>query len=181
MVKGYIYCFSNKSLNINNDYLLKIGISTKEPIELLKEINKFNEWGPPTKYHCEYAKKVNNASQKINTLYKIINKYRVNSQLDFFLIKKHEVKEYFDLMDGKLINITDKDIDEDYGLNPSFHNPDRDSKVIIDKKNKQNEDEDEEEEVVDDEEVEDDEEEVEEEEDDEEEEEEEEEDEEESN
>ena len=100
MTKGYLYCLSNVSM----PGLLKIGMSSIQPEELVKEANSFNEWGPPGKYKCNFAKKVNNASQKIKTLHLLLDttKKRYVIDKEFFKISKSEVLTYFDLMDGKM-------------------------------------------------------------------------------
>lgn len=112
-MEGYIYCFSNFSMN----GILKIGMTERTPEIRLKEANMSDTWRPPTHYKIEFAKKVNNPKEKEKTLHILLSQYteRINPKREFFRVSLEEVKTFFDLMDGdfwiKNINI-DNETDE---------------------------------------------------------------------
>lgn len=99
---GYLYCFSNRSM----PSILKIGVTTREPLIRLKEANMSDTWRPPTPYEMEFAKKVISPMEKETILHTILAKYteRVNPNREFFRASVEEVKKLFDLIDGDYYN-----------------------------------------------------------------------------
>lgn len=96
-----IYCFSNDSM----PGIYKIGRTKREMQVRLKEANASNTWKPPTPYKVVFAKKVKNM-EKETLLHKILSKYRVNPNREFFKVCIDEVKDLFDLMDGEYQDVT---------------------------------------------------------------------------
>ncbi len=99
---GYLYCFSNRSM----PSILKIGVTTREPLVRLKEANMSDTWRPPTPYEMEFAKQVISPMEKETILHTILAKYteRVNPNREFFRASVEEVKQLFDLIDGEYYN-----------------------------------------------------------------------------
>jgi hypothetical protein len=100
MSYGYIYCFSNASMQ----GILKIGITERTPEDRLREANASDTWKPPTPYNIEFAKKVLNPYQKEKTLHALLEQYteRIHSRREFFRVSLEEVRTFFDLMDGEM-------------------------------------------------------------------------------
>ncbi len=112
MSYGYIYCFSNPSMN----GILKIGMTERTPEIRLNEANSSDTWRPPTPYKIEFAKKVYNPKQKETTLHTLLSQYteRINPKREFFRVSKEEVNTFFDLIDGDLwIERVEKEEDEE--------------------------------------------------------------------
>jgi hypothetical protein len=99
MTHGYIYCFSNVSM----PGILKIGMTTRTPLDRLSEANSPNTW-IPTPFKIEFAKKVYNVRQKEQTLHLLLEQYseRVNPRREFFRVSPEEVFRFFELMDGEV-------------------------------------------------------------------------------
>lgn len=94
---AWLYLFYNKSM----PNYFKINIwNGKSLIEKLNILN--DEVDIPTQYTIVQAKKISNSKQKLKSLYKLINKYRVNKNKDFFRIKKEEIILFFYLIDGEI-------------------------------------------------------------------------------
>jgi hypothetical protein len=127
---GYVYCFSNPSM----EGILKIGMTERTPDIRLKEANTPDTWKPPLPYICEIAKKVYNPKEKESIIHKLLSQYteRINPRREFFRVSIEEVKTFFDLMDGELWEIKEKDHQDHQ-----------------DKEDEQNEEEDDEEQVED--------------------------------
>jgi hypothetical protein len=100
MLGGYIYCFSNPSMQ----GILKVGMTERTPETRLIEANSSDTWRPPTPYKIVFAKKVLNPKQKETTLHTILSQYteRINPRREFFRVSQEEVKTLFDLIDGEL-------------------------------------------------------------------------------
>jgi hypothetical protein len=99
MQHGYIYCFSNPSMN----GILKIGMTLRTPCTRLCEANSSDTWRPPTPYVLEFAKKVLNPKQKEYALHSLLTRYteRIHMRREFFRVSPNEVKAFFDLIDGE--------------------------------------------------------------------------------
>lgn len=97
MTEGYIYCFSNPSMQ----GLVKVGMTERTPIERLNEANISNTW-IPSKFKIEFAKKCTNPKEKEKMIHNILSKYedRVNPAREFFKTTPEEVRLFFDLVDG---------------------------------------------------------------------------------
>jgi hypothetical protein len=95
---GYIYCISNASM----PDILNIGITWMTPEQKMEDINGLSRlWRPPTPYKCEFAKRVLDAEQKRNAIYKVLSASRINPPQRFFSVSIEEVRTLFDLMDGE--------------------------------------------------------------------------------
>jgi hypothetical protein len=82
--------------------ILNIGITWMTPDKKIGDINGLSRlWRPPTPYKCEFAKKVLDAEQKRNAIYKVLTHSRINPSQRFFSVSIEEVKTLFDLMDGE--------------------------------------------------------------------------------
>jgi len=112
MSDGYVYCFSNESM----PGILKIGMTERTPDARLAEANSSDTWRPPTPYKIEFAKKVIHPKEKETILHTLLSKYtdRINPKREFFRVSSHEVKIFFDLMDGKWWNniVKNKNIED---------------------------------------------------------------------
>ena len=95
---GYIYCISNASM----PNILNIGMTWMTPEQKIEDINGLPIlWRPPTPYKCEFAKRVLEAEQKRNAIYKVLSASRITPKQRFFRVSIEEVKTLFDLMDGE--------------------------------------------------------------------------------
>lgn len=102
---GYIYCISNASM----PNILNIGITWMTPEQKIDDINGLSRlWRPPTPYKCEFAKKVLEAENKRNTIYKVLSQSRINPKQRFFNVQIEDVRTLFDLMDGEYWDEWDK-------------------------------------------------------------------------
>ena len=126
MINGFIYCFSNPSM----PGILKIGMTMRTPKERLREANVSDTWRPPTPYKIEFAKKINNPSDKENTLHILLEQYteRIHYRREFFYVTPDEVSKLFDLMDGEMwdesyVEDEDEDDDEDEDEDEDEMNP----------------------------------------------------------
>ena len=107
---GYIYCVSNASMpNIYN-----IGVTCITPEQRLDDINGLlGLWRPPTPYKCEFAKRVCNIECKKNAISKLLLRFKIIPNRDFFSLPLEDVKTLFDLMDGDyLITKHIEDVEE---------------------------------------------------------------------
>ena len=102
MDSGWIYAFSNPQM----PELLKIGMTTRDIEERLKDVN--NTWNPYD-FKIEIAKYVYDVKKKEKDLHLILTKYaeRVNPNKEFFRISIKELTLFFNLIDGKYYNIKD--------------------------------------------------------------------------
>ena len=107
---GYIYCFSNPSMQ----GIVKIGMTMRTPEERLHEANASDTWRPPTQYKIEFAKKVLDASQKEKDLHILLEKYhgRINSRKEFFHVSPDDARLFFNTMDGEIWVETPEDKDK---------------------------------------------------------------------
>lgn len=97
----YIYCCSN----ICMPDIIKINITDIDPYEYIKIVNNSNccTWKPPTPYKIEIVKKIQNAENKKDILFKVLKQHgHINISLDFFHISINNLIPYFDLIDGEL-------------------------------------------------------------------------------
>jgi len=105
---GYIYCISNASM----PDILNIGITWMTPEQKMEDINGLSRlWRPPTPYKCEFAKRVLEAEQKRNAIYKVLSASRINPPQRFFSVSIEEVKTLFDLMDGEYWTVSAANVD----------------------------------------------------------------------
>ena len=96
MMSGYIYCVSNVSM----PSMLNIGITTTAPEVRLDDINGlYGKWRPPTPYKCEFAKRVCNIDKKITAIHRLLAKYRIHPEREFFRVSLEEARAIFDLLD----------------------------------------------------------------------------------
>ena len=91
---GYIYCLSNESYK--DTY--KIGFTKNDPLTRMVQLNTTGLLYP---FKLEFAKQVKNYQEKEKKLHNIFDKYRVNKNREFFKIELKEIKQLFDLIDGK--------------------------------------------------------------------------------
>jgi len=95
-MSGYIYCVSNVSM----PSMLNIGITTTAPEVRLDDINGlYGKWRPPTPYKCEFAKRVCNIDKKITAIHRLLAKYRIHPEREFFRVSLEEARAIFDLLD----------------------------------------------------------------------------------
>ena len=115
MTDGYIYCFSNPSMQ----GILKVGMTKRTPQSRLSEANSSDTWRPPTPYKIEFAKKVSNSSQKEKTLHILLDQYtdRIHPRREFFRVSPEEVLKFFDLMDGEMFVETREEENEEQDEN----------------------------------------------------------------
>jgi hypothetical protein len=72
------------------------------PQQKLEDINGLSRlWRPPTPYKCEFAKRVLEAGNKKNAIYKVLSQSRITPAQRFFNASIEEVRTLFDLMDGE--------------------------------------------------------------------------------
>jgi len=104
-MSGYIYCVSNVSM----PYMLNIGITTTAPEVRLDDINGlYGKWRPPTPYKCEFAKRVCNIDKKITAIHRLLAKYRIHPEREFFRVSLEEARAVFDLLD----DVGDDEVDD---------------------------------------------------------------------
>ena len=109
MMSGYIYCVSNVSM----PSMLNIGITTTAPEVRLDDINGLaGKWRPPTPYKCEFAKRVCNIDKKITAIHRLLAKYRIHPEREFFQVSLEEARYIFDLLDDEVDDVGD-DADAD--------------------------------------------------------------------
>lgn len=101
MSYGYVYCFSNAAM----PGILKVGMTLRTPEDRLAEANGNGTatFRPPCPYVIEFAKRVHEPKEKERVLHHILDKYtsRVNPRREFFRASVKQVRELFQLMDGK--------------------------------------------------------------------------------
>ena len=97
---GYIYCFSNPSM----PGIYKIGMTTRTPEERIKDANTSNTWKPPKPYNIEMFAKITEPMKKERSLHKLLEHYgkRIHPRREFFHITLHEVRMFFELLDGTI-------------------------------------------------------------------------------
>ena len=93
---GYVYCLSNPSFA---ESMYKIGFTKNNPYMRARQLNTT---GVPTPFKVEMAKRVCNYRDKEIKIHKFLAKYRVNNNREFFNIALSEIKNIFDLMDGRM-------------------------------------------------------------------------------
>lgn len=94
---GNIYCFSNPSM----PGIVKIGMTMRTPEERAKELYTT---GVALPFKIEFAKKVNNPSQKEKDLHILLEDYheRPNSRREFFHVSPEKVYKFFNIIDGEM-------------------------------------------------------------------------------
>lgn len=97
MAEGYLTSYSNESM----PGLLKVIMTVGIPDTSLGQANTSDTWRPPTPYKLEFAKKVSNANDKLNTLHDVLEEYTENNE--FFRVSLEKVRMLFDLMDGEML------------------------------------------------------------------------------
>jgi hypothetical protein len=135
---GYLYCFSNQSMI----GILNVGMTEKSPKDILNESNTFDTWRPPTPYKIEFAKKVYNPYEKGQKIHNALKEYRIHSDGEFFRVSPEEVRNLFDLPDGKMWN---EDDDEEEENEDEEEQEEEDDEEDNEDEEEDNEDEDEEE------------------------------------
>lgn len=109
MMLGYIYCVSNVSM----PSMLNIGITTTAPEVRLDDINGlYGKWRPPTPYKCEFAKRVCNIDKKITAIHRLLAKYRIHPEREFFQVSLEEARYIFDLLDDVVDDVVDDEVDD---------------------------------------------------------------------
>lgn len=95
---GYIYCVSNESM----PSILNIGITSIAPEVRLDDINNHTGlWRPPTPYKCEIAKRVRNIEKKKSAIDRLLTKYRIHPNREFYRITLEKAQTIFDLLDDE--------------------------------------------------------------------------------
>lgn len=95
---GYIYCVSNESM----PSILNIGITSIAPEVRLDDINSHTGlWRPPTPYKCEFAKRVRNIEKKKSAIDRLLAKYRIHPNREFYRISLEKAQTIFDLLDDE--------------------------------------------------------------------------------
>ena len=104
---GNIYCFSNPSM----PGIVKIGMTMRTPEERAKELYTT---GVALPFKIEFAKKVNNPSQKERELHILLEDYyeRPNSRREFFHVSPEKVHKFFNIIDGEMWVETSVEEDE---------------------------------------------------------------------
>lgn len=102
-MSGYIYCFSNESM----ENIYKIGFTTRTPLIRLKEANRGDTWSLSNKFNIEFAKEVGDCHEKERKIHKLLSLVgeRVRDNREFFKISLEVVRSVFELIDGKWYNI----------------------------------------------------------------------------
>jgi len=102
IMSGYIYCLSN--LSYEDTY--KIGFTRNDPNIRKSQLNTTGVLYP---FKLEIAKKVLNYKDKEKQIHKLLSKYRINTNREFFKISLSEIKNIFNLIDGEIYteNITE--------------------------------------------------------------------------
>ena len=105
---GYIYCFSNSSMQ----GIVKIGMTMRTPEERAKELYTT---GVALPFKIEFAKKVCNPSQKEKDLHILLEEYydRPNSRREFFVVSPKKVHKFFNIIDGEMWIETHEDKDKE--------------------------------------------------------------------
>ena len=108
MSEGYLYCLSNEA----NIGVFNIGFTVSLPSILLSNINEFIVT-PNSPYKIEIAKQVKNPDDKKLKIHKILNKYRIDSNQNFFKVNVEKIIDLINLIDGDLWveNNAEKEID----------------------------------------------------------------------
>lgn len=93
---GYIYCLSNPSFDKD---VYKIGFTQNEPHVRKSQLYTTEL---PTPFKLEFAKKVLDYKTKEKQIHKVLSKYRININREFFKLPLSDIKNIFDLIDGEL-------------------------------------------------------------------------------
>jgi len=131
---GYIYCISNDASMPN---IVNIGLTWMTPEQKIEDINGLPRlWRPPTPYKCEFAKRVLDAENKKNAIYKVLSASRITPKQRFFRVSIEEVRTLFDLMDGEYWAAADAADTTDY--TDIYDIPENDTQIdsILEKKSK---------------------------------------------
>jgi hypothetical protein len=97
---GYMYCISNSAM----PGLYKVGFTTRDPEERLKEANSHDTWKPPCPYVIEFARSVSDVREKERTSHRILADFRVSERQEFFRHDISRIRLMFELMDGEWWN-----------------------------------------------------------------------------
>lgn len=92
---GYIYCISNPSYQ---NGLFKIGHTNSTPNERMKNLYSS---GVPLPFKLELSKKVIYCQEKEKLLHKMLDKYRINSNREFFQLPLETIRVLFDVIEGE--------------------------------------------------------------------------------
>jgi hypothetical protein len=102
----YVYCFSNDSMK----EIYKIGKTTRDINQRLKEANVCNTWSPPTPFKLEFFIEVENSSLIEKLIHKKLDKYRCNKKKEFFKLQLEDIKKCFneveEIKESKCLNTT---------------------------------------------------------------------------
>lgn len=92
----FIYCFENASM----PGIYKIGKTIRTPEQRLSEANAPNTFKPPTPYTLTMAKRVRCSTTSEADIHKILSKFRVVSNREFFNTDYATVKQAFKKIRG---------------------------------------------------------------------------------
>ena len=96
---GYIYCFSNKSLNHNSYPLYKIGYTLSDPNKRAKQLS--NSTNIPLPFYVEFSKLVTYPKEREKAIHNYLRKERLNSKREFFKAPLNYIIEVFDVASSK--------------------------------------------------------------------------------
>ncbi len=94
MELGYVYCLSNPSFN--NWY--KVGYTKRTPEERCQELS--GSTGVPLPFKIEFAKQVVDYKEKEKLLHTKLEKYRVNTNREFFNAPLRSIRVLFEEIEG---------------------------------------------------------------------------------
>ena len=103
--QGWIYFASNPNLfHYDKDTetykpLYKIGYTCLGNPKT--RINQLFKTGLPNPFVIKFAKCVKHSHEKEQIIHKILDKYRINDNREFFIVEQEEVFNLFDLIDGE--------------------------------------------------------------------------------
>lgn len=97
MPSGYIYCFENVCM----PGLVKVGMTTREVEERLREANSSDTYKPPLPYSVTLTKKVKNVQEAEKFVHQYLEIYgnRVNKRREFFKVSIDIVKKAFEMVE----------------------------------------------------------------------------------
>jgi hypothetical protein len=97
MSSGYLYCFENVCM----PGLVKVGMTTREVEERLREANSSDTYKPPLPYTVSLTKKVKNVQEAEKFVHRYLETYgeRVNKRREFFKVSINTVKNAFEMVE----------------------------------------------------------------------------------
>lgn len=99
MSSGYIYCFQNECM----PGLYKVGMTTREVEERLREANSTDTYKPPLPYTVALKKHVDNVREAEKFVHEYLESYgqRVNKKREFFRVSLDTIKKAFEMVDAE--------------------------------------------------------------------------------